>query len=156
MEIREAMNEVLNDLVKINNDRIAGYEKAIAESNDLDIDLRAIFDGMIKESAQYKFELAKKIEEHDGTVEDDTTPAGKIYRAWMDIKSTLTESDRHSILASCEFLEDAAQRAYDAALASEVLYDPYTRQLVGDEQAALKKSHELIKKQREAHKMLAK
>jgi uncharacterized protein (TIGR02284 family) len=156
MEMHEEMNEVLNDLVKINNDRIAGYEKAIAESHDLDIDLRAIFDGMIKESAQYKFELAKKIEEHEGTVEDDTTPAGKIYRAWMDIKTTFTESDRHSILASCEFLEDAAQRAYDAALASTSLYDPNTKQLVAEEQVALKKSHDLIKKQRDAHKMLQK
>jgi len=29
MEKHEAINEILNDLVKINNDRIAGYDRAI-------------------------------------------------------------------------------------------------------------------------------
>ncbi len=38
----EALLEVLNDLVKINNDRIAGYERAISESKDLDVDLKTI------------------------------------------------------------------------------------------------------------------
>jgi hypothetical protein len=37
MEQNEAINDIMNDLLKINNDRIAGYEKAINESKDLDI-----------------------------------------------------------------------------------------------------------------------
>ena len=35
--------EVLNDLIRINNDRIAGYEKAADEARDIDVDLRTIF-----------------------------------------------------------------------------------------------------------------
>ena len=156
MEKYEATNEILNDLVKINNDRVAGYEKAIAEAKDLDIDLKAIFEGMIRESKQYKDELTGKIASNNGIVEDETTAAGKIYRAWMDIKSTFTDSDRHSILVSCEFLEDATQRAYDAAMASDSLIDASIRQMVAEEQEALRKSHDLIKKQREAHQVLQK
>src|SRR4051812_5013300 len=124
MEINEAVNDILNDLVKINNDRIAGYERAISESKDMDIDLKAIFESMIRESATYKQELTAVIQANGGEVEDDTTTSGKIYRAWMDIKSTMTDSDRLSILGSCEFGEDAAQRAYEAALASNDLTDP--------------------------------
>ncbi len=117
MEQNEAINDIMNDLLKINNDRIANYEKAINESKDLDIDLKAIFEKMIQQSTQYKNDLTKEIEKNAGIVEDDTTSAsGKIYRAWMEIKSSFTDSDRHSILASCEFGEDAAQRAYEAAL----------------------------------------
>src|SRR3954465_2637568 len=98
MDINEATNDILNDLVKINNDRIAGYERAIGEVNPLDIDLKAIFEGMIEESANYKVELTEQIIKNGGIVEEGTTSSGKIYRAWMDIKATITESDRLSIL----------------------------------------------------------
>lgn len=154
MEQHEAITEILNDLVKINNDRIEGYQKAINESKDLDIDLKAIFETMISESTQYKDELTQKILHHGGEVEDDTTSAGKIYRAWMDIKSTITDSDRHSILASCEFGEDAAQRAYEAALSADSLLDADCRKLITEQQASLKKSHDVIKTQRDVHKTL--
>ncbi|MCW3123591.1 MAG: family four-helix-bundle protein [Flavipsychrobacter sp.] len=154
MEQHEAITDILNDLLKINNDRIEGYEKAISESKGLDIDLKAIFEGMIRESSQYKDELTQKIHLHGGEVEDDTTSAGKIYRAWMDIKAAMTDSDRHSILASCEFGEDAAQRAYEAALSADSLLDADCRKLIKEQQAALKKSHDVIKKQRDVHKSL--
>jgi len=154
MEINEAINDILNDLVKINNDRIAGYQRAISESKDLDIDLKAIFEGMAQQSAAYKAELTEQIEKNGGVVEDDTTTSGKIYRAWMDIKASMTDSDRHSILASCEFGEDAAQRAYESALSSDDLRDSAIRALVAEEQASLKKSHDMIKQQRNAHKSL--
>lgn len=154
METREAINEALNDLLKINNDRIAGYESAINETKDLDIDLKAIFEGMIQQSRGHKEELAETIQKNGGIIEDETTPAGKIYRAWMDIKSSVTDSSRLSILGSCEFGEDAAQRAYDAALHPNVLLDAETRKLVEEQQNSLKKSHDMIKKQLEAHKLL--
>jgi len=153
MEKKEVINDILNDLVRINNDRIAGYQKAIDEAKDLDIDLKAIFEGMIRESKQYKDELTAKIIEDNGDVDDDTTAAGKIYRAWMDIKATFTNSDRHTILSSCEFGEDAAQRAYEAALAEPLLDGP-TREMIAREQIALKKSHDLIRKQRDVHESL--
>jgi uncharacterized protein (TIGR02284 family) len=154
MEKHEAINDILNDLVKINNDRILGYERAINESKDLDIDLKALFEGMISESKAYKQELSEKILEHGGEVEDVTTSAGDIYRAWMAIKAAMTDSDRHSILASCEFGEDAAQRAYEAALNADVMIDPASRALIESEKAALKKSHDLIKRQRDVHRSL--
>ena len=150
----EKTDEILNDLVKINNDRIAGYERAIYESKDLDIDLKAIFESMIRESYEYKNELSAKIGEHEGHLDDDTTTAGKIYRAWIEIKSAFTDSDRLSILAACEFTEDATQRAYEAAVATDTFLDTDTRQLILDQKNALKLAHDMIKQQREAHTSL--
>src|ERR1044072_7016416 len=95
--------EILNDLVKINNDRIAGYERAINEAKDLDVDLKALFEGMIRESQQYKSELVSQIQAIGGEVATDTTLSGKIYRAWMDVKATFTGSSRKAILENCEF-----------------------------------------------------
>ncbi len=156
MELRESINEVLNDLVMINNDRIAGYEKATSELAGLDIDLKALFEQMKSQSTENKEELAQKIEGNGGIVDNDTSSAGKIYRAWMDIKSTFTAGDRHSILANCEFGEDAALRAYEAALSSGLLLDASFRELVETQRASLQKSHDLIKQQRDAHKSLQK
>ena len=157
MEKNEAKVEILNDLIMINNDRIAGYERAISESKDLDVDLKAMFEGMIRESEQYKNELVQKYSEAGGSgIEEGTTNSGKIYRAWMDVKATFTGSDRKAILSSCEFGEDAWRRAYEAALSAEGELDPETRSLITEQYNAEKKSHDIIKKYRDAHDALDK
>jgi uncharacterized protein (TIGR02284 family) len=155
MQNKEALNEVLNDLIKINNDRIAGYERAINEAKDLDVDLKATFEGMIRESHQYKEELTNKVRHHGGNVAGGTTTSGKIYRAWQDVKATFAGSDRKSILVACEFGEDATQRAYEAALSSDAEIDADCRQLIVEQQAALKNAHDLIKKYRDAHQAIS-
>ena len=147
--------EILNDLIKINNDRIAGYQKAISEANDLDVDLKATFETMIKESEQYKEELMQKFSEADGVkLDDDTTNAGKIYRAWMDVKASFSGNDRKAILESCEFGEDSWRRAYEAALSSEGELDEATQALIREQYDTQKKSHDLIKKYRDAQEAL--
>ncbi|RYZ47623.1 MAG: PA2169 family four-helix-bundle protein [Sphingobacteriales bacterium] len=152
MPTNDSKVEILNDLIKINNDRIAGYERAINEAKDLDVDLKAMFEGMIRESQDYKQELANEYQNAGGQeVEDGTTNSGKIYRAWMDVKATFTGSDRKAILSSCEFGEDAWRRAYEAALSSEGELDPETRNLITEQYNSEKKSHDLIKKYRDAH-----
>jgi uncharacterized protein (TIGR02284 family) len=70
----------------------------------------------------------------------------------MDVKATFTGNDRQSILNACEFGEDAAQKAYKDALASDAEIDVTTRQLITTQQASLKTSHDLIKKYRDANK----
>ena len=45
--------DVLNDLIRINHDRIAGYERAINESKDIDVDLKGVFSRMAEESTLY-------------------------------------------------------------------------------------------------------
>src|SRR5688572_16456920 len=125
----EKLAETLNDLLQINNDRIEGYERASRETKDSDVDLQATFHKMADESRKYKRELEERILSLGETPATDTTMSGKIYRAWMDVKNTFTGSDRESILASCEFGEDAAQKAYNEALESDAEMDADTRQL---------------------------
>lgn len=155
MQSTEATLEVLDDLIKINNDRIAGYERAISEARDLDVDLKALFEGMVRESQQYKAELKDHYllpDDNDNDVQ--TTNAGKIYRAWMDVKATFTGSDRKSILASCEFGEDAWRRAYEQALLPESGLEDPLRALVTEQYDRQLKSHDLIRKYRDAHEAI--
>ena len=144
--------EVLNDLIEINNDRVVGYEKAAEETKSLDVDLRGIFTKLADDSRKYAAELTNKVTELGGEPAKGTTNSGKIYRVWMDVKATFTGHDRQAVLENCEFGEDAAQKAYKAALASDAEIDAETRQLITDQQAALKTGHDLIKKYRDAHK----
>ena len=152
MTTNENLVEVLNDLVQINNDRIEGYQKAAEETKDIDVDLKAIFIKMAEESIKYKTELVNEISKFGGEPATGTTGLGKIYRVWMDVKATFTGHDRQSVLEACEFGEDAAQKAYRDALASDAEINADTRQLITSQQASLKTSHDIIKKYRDMHK----
>lgn len=149
MERNEQLNEVLNDLIRINNDRIEGYEKAIDETKDKDVDLQAIFHRMADESRQYASELRSEVQRNGGDTATDTTVSGKIYRVWMDIKSAFTGKSRKTVLENCEFGEDAAQKAYDEALKSDAPLPAETRQLIVNQKTSLKASHDTIKQYRD-------
>jgi uncharacterized protein (TIGR02284 family) len=151
MQTNEKIIEVLNNLVEINNDRVAGYEKAVEETKDLDIDLRAIFQSMANDSRKYAAELTQEVNKFGGEAKTDTTTSGKIHRAWMEAKATFTTNERQSILDSCEFGEDTAQKAYGEALASDAEMNVEVRQLITGQQATLKIAHNLIKKYRDLH-----
>jgi uncharacterized protein (TIGR02284 family) len=144
--------EVLNDLIEINNDRVNGYEKAAEETKDKDVDLQGIFNKMADDSRKYAAELTQEVNRLGGEADAGTTNSGKLYRVWMDVKAIFTGKDRQAILENCEFGEDAAQKAYKAALASDAEISSETRQLITDQQASLKTAHDLIKKYRDAHK----
>ena len=151
METNENLVEVLNDLIKINNDRIEGYERALNEVEDIDIDLKGIFQKMANESREYIQELSREVGTLGGEVATSTTNSGKIYRVWMDIKATFTGHDRTSVLESCEYGEDAAQEAYDDALATDTDLPVNIRQIIANQKAELLESHNLIKKYRDLH-----
>ncbi len=150
MNINEKTAEVLNDLVRINNDRIEGYTKAENETKAEDSDLQSLFRQMAAESRSYVNDLSKYISVTGNDTADDTTVRGKIYRAWMDVKATFSGKNRKAILASCEYGEDAAQKAYDAALSSDAEFSTEVRQLIMDQKQSLKKSHDQIKALRDA------
>ena len=147
----EKLAETLNDLLRINNDRIEGYVRAAKETKDSDVDLQATFHKMADESRKYKRELEEKILTLGEETATDTTVAGKIYRVWMDVKNVFTGADRESILSSCEYGEDAAQKAYNTALETDAEMDAETRQLIMEQKNGLKNSHDIIKKYRDLH-----
>jgi uncharacterized protein (TIGR02284 family) len=149
MKTNEKLTEVLNDLIRINNDRIQGYEKAAKETRPEDADLRTIFTEMANESRDYAGELSRCVMSAGENPAEGATAPGKIYRAWMDVKAAFTGKDRKAILASCEFGEDAAQRAYDTALASDAELPTDIRQLIVDEKNKLRQSHDKIKEMRD-------
>jgi uncharacterized protein (TIGR02284 family) len=135
---------VLDDLIKINNDRIEGYEKALKDLKKEDIDLRMLFLNAIDQSRKIRMTLGNELQTLGETIPAGTSGSGTIHRAWLELKATFTGHTRHAILASCEFGEDAVQKAYETALNSEQLPE-YLTSIVLEEKSELKSFHDQIK-----------
>jgi uncharacterized protein (TIGR02284 family) len=109
---------VLNDLVEINNDRIIGYETAIKEVEDSE--LQHLFKTFIGTSEKCASDLRKEIVKLGGETETGTRNTGKLHRLWMDFKNTFSENNKASVLDSCEFGDDTAVTTYQDALKNNV------------------------------------
>lgn len=107
--------EVLNDILKINADRVVGYTLAIRESKDAD--LKIMFRNVAEESKSNLREISRLILKLGGDPQfGEHTMAGKIYHMWMELKTTFTGENRLAILDSCAFGEEAAAKALNRAL----------------------------------------
>ncbi|HTR31804.1 MAG TPA: PA2169 family four-helix-bundle protein [Puia sp.] len=142
---------VLEDLIKINNDRIEGYEKALKDLKPEDSDLRMIFLKAIDQSRAIRVRLGTELQTLGSDIPVGTSGSGAIHRAWLELKATFSGHNRHAILASCEFGEDAAQKAYETALSSEHLPE-YLADVVLEEKEELKVVHDEIKALRDQSK----
>jgi len=67
----------------------------------------------------------------------------------MDVKALFAGHDRQTVLNNCEFGEDAAQNAYKMALEEEDL-PSNIRELIADQKASLRVSHDEIKRLRDS------
>lgn len=143
--------DILNDLVKINNDRIEGYEKALKDLKAEDEDLKPLFLSFIDQSRKIRMTLGTELEVLGGDIDQGTTGGGSLYRVWMELKATFTGHNRHAVLAACEYGEDAAQKAYETALNTEHIPAHLVDTLM-DEKENLRASHNQIKALRDQSK----
>lgn len=145
---QQANTGVLNDLIKINNDRILGYQKAIDQLGDEDRDIKLLFTNMVSESQHFNRELTRLAIHYGGDVSTTGTASGRLYRTWTDVKAVFTGGNRKAVLDNCEMGEDAALKAYEAALEEKDL-TPDARELILRQQGSLQLSHEKIKRTRD-------
>ncbi|SDD27312.1 conserved hypothetical protein [Mucilaginibacter pineti] len=140
----------LNDLIKINNDRIAGYEKANEATDETGLNL--LFNEYIDQSKNYVSEIREYIHVLGGSPTDGTTLSGKFYHTWMDVKAAFINKDRHGILADCEHGEDVAKKAYRSALDDKELIweDDKVVSLLTNQLEGLRIAHDTVKGLRDA------
>jgi len=150
MEDNKEIIEVLNDLIRINADRVEGYNNAVNNLGDNDEPMvKSMFYQVAEESQEIKERLTDKVIALGGEPATDTTQRGKVYRVWMDIKATFTGHDVASVLAACEFGEDAAQRAYHTAIDESKDFPDEIKLMIKNQQQLLKMSHDLVRNQRD-------
>lgn len=147
----DSRTSVLNDLIEINNDRVEGFQKAIADIEDENIDLKTIFQSYATQSRKFSLELTAIVAVNDDESETDSSFAGSLHRAWIDIKSLFGANDRKSILAEAERGEDAIKKAYETAL-TEGNLGGQAAILVRSQAGDIKAAHDTIRNLRDAAK----
>jgi uncharacterized protein (TIGR02284 family) len=155
METTDKIIDVLNDLIRINNDRVEGYERAATDiQNSQHAEVKSLFFKMAEDSRGYKNDLIDTVIGLGGEPAHDTTASGKIYRAWMKVKSTFTGADIKSALELCEFGEDAALKAYQEALQTDMVWPEDVVSLVSRQRQELRASHDRIKRYRDEFRVV--
>lgn len=145
MTTNKEIADDLNELVKINNDRIQGYEKAIEDNEDAQLD--DLFRHYIVQSQNFRSQLADHIVRIDGSAVSDVTStdaSSKLHRVWIDIKAALTGKDRDAVISSVEFGENAAVEAYEDAIENDHI-PAYIKEDLQKQLSELKSSHAKFK-----------
>jgi len=109
--------ELLNKLVTINNDRIKGYEVAITETHDEEV--QSLFIDLASTSRHCRQLLIEEIQRLGGHATKESRLSGKIFRVWMDVKAALTGRDLRYVLDSCDFGEAFASSVYQNILTNK-------------------------------------
>lgn len=141
--------DTLNDLIKIHNDRIMGYERATKELGEGHEDLKELFTKYIGDSHKCKMTLATEVQTYAKDVENTTSASGDLHRAWLDVKGFFSGHNPKSVLEECEFGEDATQKAYKTAMDYEHL-PAYIKDILAEQQVVLKAAHDHIKQLRDS------
>jgi uncharacterized protein (TIGR02284 family) len=143
METKELTERVLNDLIRVNNERIHVYARAMEELKEEDADLKVLFTKMISNSHQYKIALAKEVSVLIEEVIVNSSTRENIFDAWMNVRSVFSGHDRKTILANCKLGEDNTQKAYETALQYENISKPI-RRLISDQKLSIQASRNTI------------
>lgn len=127
---------VLNDLIRINIDRIGGYEKAAHEEQTPEPGFRDLFYRLAIESRANVNKLHAEVIRLGGNPVSTSTITGKIYLYWLEGKNSFSGTDT----AACLAAELSVQKAYQQALDEEDrlpdgIYDLVEAQLWGLERA---------------------
>ena len=139
----EAIADTLNGLVKINNNRVEGYQKVAEEIKDES--LRVVFENMMNESVNFAETLGSYVQDFGGTPATEGTLAGIIHKGWLNVKDAIMGSDREALLESCEFGDKAAIEAYETALATDVMaQQPELRGVLNGQKSSLEQSLRVI------------
>ena len=119
---------VLQELNQFVNDRIEGYKRAAEHTKNPAH--QSYYKDLMQESNRFSSEINSTLSSLGGQRQDSTTAKGKIFRGWMDVKSTVTGSDEEAILEANITGEEWAQKAYNDALDHKTELPPNVVQMV--------------------------
>ncbi|MGH6849805.1 MAG: PA2169 family four-helix-bundle protein [Methylocella sp.] len=105
--------------------------------------LKTVFEDAARKCDEGAAELEAEIRRLGGEPAASGTVGGSLHRAWTNIKSSITGMDEHAVLTECERGEDAAKRAYEAALAEDL--PPNVKAIVHRQYEGVKANHDRIR-----------
>jgi len=136
---------VLNDLIRINTDRVRELKKRI---NDLEknSEMGSFFKQLIKEGVKFNVQLLHEVQKKGGAVVNlAASNSGKIYNSWKELKDWLIQKKDLSILEKVQFDAKAALKVYKEALFAVASIPADTLDLIATQKALLREACEKIK-----------
>jgi uncharacterized protein (TIGR02284 family) len=133
---------ILDDLIRINIDRITGYEKAAHEENTSDPEWRSRFYRFATDSRSYVNNLHAEVIRLGGSPVTQATISGKIYLHWLEGRNRFEGTDFLSRLAACRGAEIAVQTAYHQALDEPEHFPPALYELLETQLWALERAYQ--------------
>ena len=95
---------IIDDLIQVNNDRVAGYLKA-AEQLD-DPRLKNLLTAKVVQSRLFIYQLRQRTNTAGYSNEQNSRSSGHIYNTWKNLNPTFGCSDSKASLESFEYGED--------------------------------------------------
>ena len=137
----------LNGLIETLKDGQEGYKQSASGVDDPQ--LKTLFDTLSLQRSKFAGELQNEVVNMgDPDPEDASSVTGSMHRAWINVKSAVTNRDRHAILAEAERGEDAAVSAYSDAMEKN-LPTPI-KEVVSRQSAEVKAAHDKIRALRDS------
>jgi uncharacterized protein (TIGR02284 family) len=107
---------ILNDLIRINIDRITAYEKAAHEERRTGEQIKETFYRMATESRSYVNDLHAQVIRLGGAPVTQTTITGKLYLHWLNGKANFDGETVNELLSDCGRGEATVRQIYQHAL----------------------------------------
>jgi uncharacterized protein (TIGR02284 family) len=142
------IKKTLHSLLEASNDGKRGYEQAASAAKDRI--LRAELMQYSMQRAEFASDIQVMISNLGEEPADHGTVSGALHRAWMNLKSTASLSDRYDILAECERAEDAAVESYREAISHDLPMAVHA--VVESQYDAIQRVHDRIRNLRDAAK----
>lgn len=132
---------ILNDLIRINIDRIAAYEKAAHEETTPEPEIRDVFYRMAIDSRAYVNTLHAEVIHLGGPPVTQATISGKIHLYWLEGRNSFEGPDTPSRLCACLAAELAVQKAYQQALDEQNHLPPSIHDLIESQSWGLERAY---------------
>lgn len=141
----------LDSLIETLKDGQEGYKQAAEAVKDGQ--LKSLFNEYSLQRSKFAGELQSQVVQlGESDPEKSSSTAGAMHRAWINLKSAISSSDDHAILAECERGEDSAVAEYKKAMEEDSHLSGPARDTVSRQYTDVKAAHDRIKALRDAAK----
>ena len=137
----------LNSLIETLKDGQEGFKQSASGVDDSQ--LKSTFDQLSLQRSKFAGELQSEVVNlGDPDPEDSSSTTGALHRTWINIKSAVTNRDRHAILAEAERGEDSAVAAYKDVMQKDL--PAPIKDIVMRQSTEVKAAHDKIRGLRDA------
>jgi len=141
----EDIISALDELVATCRDGEEGFRAAAEAAQNAE--LRGLFLTYAQQRGDFRAQLEDEIRRLGGTPSTRGSIAGSLHRGWMSVRSAVGGGSDDSVVAEAERGEDAAKRAYQAALDREL--PPPIRAIVERQYARIREAQDRVRSLRE-------